>query len=175
MDMAQQQTVGGLPLSEDWLRDAGFKWHQLDRQPDKHWLLWIGDASDQPWSGPEDLGIELARGAYNGTDDTDWFCWLRCDSSHRYHRFLHVRHLKFVHEVIAIIEALTGQTWKPENVWYGSLRSEKASTYLRKERDRLDKRIHQEQCPWSESEKDSTRGKPLREHLDAAIKSGLSK
>lgn len=23
-------------LSEDWLRKTGFKWHQFDRQPEKH-------------------------------------------------------------------------------------------------------------------------------------------
>ena len=31
-----------LPLTEEWLKENGFKWHQFDRQPDKHWLLWLG-------------------------------------------------------------------------------------------------------------------------------------
>lgn len=162
-------------ISEDWLREVGFKWHQFDRQADKHWLLWIGGAKDEPWSSPEDLGIEVAAGAYNGSDHGDWFCWLRCDSSHRYHRFLHVRHICFKHELIQIVEGLSGTPWKPENVWYGSLRSEKVSSYLQAEKERLDKRIHSDQYPWSESEKDPDRGRPLREHMDAALKAGMAK
>lgn len=30
------------PITEEWLKSVGFKWHQFDRQPDKHWLLWLG-------------------------------------------------------------------------------------------------------------------------------------
>ena len=31
-------------ITEDWLKANDFKWHQFDRMPDKHWLLWIGGA-----------------------------------------------------------------------------------------------------------------------------------
>ena len=32
------------PITEEWLKEVGFKWHQLARQPEKQWLLWLGDA-----------------------------------------------------------------------------------------------------------------------------------
>jgi hypothetical protein len=38
------------PISEAWLKAAGFKWSQLDRQPDKHWILWLGGATSIPRS-----------------------------------------------------------------------------------------------------------------------------
>ncbi len=31
-------------ITEDWLYAVGFRWHQLDRQPNKQWLLWLGNA-----------------------------------------------------------------------------------------------------------------------------------
>jgi hypothetical protein len=33
-------------ISEPWLRCAGFKWHQIDRQPSKHWVLWLSHCFD---------------------------------------------------------------------------------------------------------------------------------
>jgi len=46
-DMTTQESArpaikDGVILTEEWLKRVGFKWHQLDRQPDKHWLLWLG-------------------------------------------------------------------------------------------------------------------------------------
>jgi hypothetical protein len=32
-------------ISEDWLRSVGFKWHQIDRQPSRHWVLGCRDVS----------------------------------------------------------------------------------------------------------------------------------
>lgn len=166
-----------LPITEDWLRSIGFKWHQVERQPEKHWLLWVGSANDEPWSGTEDLGIEVCTGAHNsrtgGSDE--WFCWLRCDSSHRYHRFLHIRHLRFQRELLCLIHGITGREFDPANVWYGSLHSPSRAEAFRLEQDRLDKRIHAGQHYWYESEKDPDRAAPLREHLDAAIESGKAK
>lgn len=34
-----------VPLTEEWLRQAGFRWDQLDRQPTKQWTLWMGGAT----------------------------------------------------------------------------------------------------------------------------------
>ena len=53
-------------ISEDWLRSVGFKWEQLDRQPSKQWILWLGRAlrdyaepNGRMFCGPDDIGIEL--------------------------------------------------------------------------------------------------------------------
>jgi hypothetical protein len=37
-------TCGGGPISEQWLQLAGFKWHHIERQPNRQWVLWLGSA-----------------------------------------------------------------------------------------------------------------------------------
>src|SRR4051812_37765117 len=106
-------------ITEEWLKSAGFKWHQLDRQPDKHWLLWLGPAIDDGMTSFEDLGIELApRWKQNG-----WFCWLRSDPAGRSHRFIHIRHIHTTEELILLIEGITGRKWSPANNLYGAMHS----------------------------------------------------
>jgi hypothetical protein len=164
-------------ITEDWLRDCGFKWSQFDRQPNKQWLLWLGGALGDSWTGPEDLGLELANGAYNHkTKEHDhWFCWLRSDSSHRYHRFIHVRHIQTQAELISMIEGLTGQKWDPANNWYGCMRTPEHAAHLREVLERLDRRIQRESPKWYESEKDETRAGPDRRDMEAAIETGKAK
>jgi len=58
------------PISEEWLASVGFKWHQLKRQPAKHWVLWLGGR--RFLQSYEDLGVELAP----GIRDANWTCWL---------------------------------------------------------------------------------------------------
>jgi hypothetical protein len=158
-------------ITEDWLREVGFKWHQLDRQPEKHWLLWIGDAvraRDHSLTSYEDIGIELAGGSYAGRDKAPgWFCWFRSDGAGRYHRFIHLRHLTDRSEVLNIVEALSGQPWDPANHWYGSVVSSEQAERNRREHDRLDRVMRRDGYPWSEIEKDDTRGRALPEHLEA--------
>jgi hypothetical protein len=36
------------PITEEWLREVGFRWYQFDLQPDKQWLLWLGTALAEP-------------------------------------------------------------------------------------------------------------------------------
>ncbi len=162
------------PITEDWLRAVGFKWHQFDRQPEKQWLLWVGAASGQWGCSSEDLGIELAPGSYDvAADNHDgWFCWLRADSSHRYSRFIHIRRLTTRGEVIELVEALTGSGWNPDLHLYGAVHHPKHAAQLRVDRARLDKVFAEEGHPWYSTEKDESRGRPLREHLEAAVKSG---
>lgn len=163
------------PISEDWLKEVGFKWHQLDRQPTKHWLLWLGDAVRESeggsWCTYEDIGIELAQGLpLRGDIAPQWFCWFRSDAAGRYHRFIHVRHLSSCDEVIKLVEAITGQTWNPENHLYGSCHSPRQAERIRKDDDRLDRKLLRSAHPWAEAEKDDTRGGALPEHLDHHIK-----
>jgi hypothetical protein len=164
-------------ISEDWLRDVGFKWHQFDRQPNKQWLLWVGQACGQWGCGTDDLGVELAPGSYDAVaDDTDgWFCWLRSDASHRYSRFLHIRRLRTRAEVIRLVEGLTGQDWNPELHLYGSIHHPKHAERLRADRQRLDLVLAENGHPWYPTETDESRGRPLREHLEAAVKNGGAK
>jgi hypothetical protein len=160
------------PITEDWLRESGFKWHQLDRQPGKHWLLWLGDAvraRDGSLMSYEDIGIELGPDAYTGRDKPEaWFCWFRSDAAGRYHRFIHLRHLRWQREVIALVEAISGQAWDPANSFYGSLVSpERAAQHRAEDAKRLDRELRHKGYPWSEIEKDDSRGRALPEHLEA--------
>jgi hypothetical protein len=154
------------PITEEWLKSVGFKWHQFDRQPDKQWLLWLGDFTSS--GDTQDLGIELAPGARDGF----WFCWLRSDCSHRYSRFLHVRRMKVRGDVIRLVVALTDSDWRPENHIGGAAMTQKRADSIRADSDRLDRRIMREGRPWRDIEKDDSRGGALPEHMQAAIDAG---
>lgn len=157
-------------ISESWLKDVGFKWHQFDRQPNKQWLLWLGDAMDDRMTSYEDIGVELALND-NRHDAPFWFCWLRGDSAGRYHRFIHVRHLQTRAELIRLVEGLTNQDWNPANHLYGCARTPEAAERIRREdaerADRMGK-----WPTWYDYEKDESRGRPTIEHAEAAIKNG---
>lgn len=130
-------------ITEEWLRSIGFRWEQLDKQPTKHWLLWLADACIDPvetsrrmFAASEDLGIEVAddqRGA--------WFCWLRADYAGRYSRFLHVRHIAERAELVSLIEAVTGRPFIATDVLYGSFRSPEQAKRLRNDSLRLDRHM----------------------------------
>lgn len=159
------------PLSEAWLKANGFKWHQFDRQPDKHWLLWLGGAIDGGmFTTFEDIGIEVAPNT--PTDPLAWFCWLRGDSAGRYHRFIHLRHIHTVGELVKLIEAISGASFDPAHCYYGSLHTPARAARIRAECDRLDRRLLQTGHRWSEAEKDDTRGRALPEHMEHHIKTG---
>ena len=168
------------PITAEWLASVGFKWHQLDRQPDKHWLLWLGDATSErhSFTSFEDIGIEVAPCGWknrNGDDIGDvgtWFCWFRSDAAGRYCRFIHIRHLRTAGDLVLLIEAITSQKWDPANNLYGSMRKPEDAERIRQESQRLDRRLRESGHPWSDVEKDDTRGRALPEHMTAAIKGG---
>lgn len=166
-------------ISDEWLKSVGFKWHQFDRQPEKHWVLWLGGAmaGRHSFTSFEDLGIELATCAYRNlhgdliAQEAGWFCWLRDDAAGRYHRFIHIRHLHTQRELIAMVEGLTGQTWDPENHLYGNLYRPEVAARLRMELERADRRLTlgaDNYSKWSDIEKDDTRGRALPEHMQVA-------
>lgn len=162
--------AAGTPISDQWLKDTGFKWHQLERQPTKHWLLWLGAAIRRNGLGfvdDEDLGIEISNGGWPGREQDWWFCWLRSDTSHRYGRFIHIRHVRTAADVIQLVEAFTGQPWDPSNHLYGSVRTPENAALIREADNRLDRRLMAEGHPWREQERDPTIGRPLLEHLEA--------
>lgn len=156
-------------LSEEWLKSAGFKWHQLERQPAKMWTLWLGGCTRTGISSFEDLGIEVAdNGGYPKPGAFTVF--LRADHAGRYSRFIHIRYVYSQEEVIAIIEALTGQKWDPANNIYGSMHTPEQAKRITEESKRLDLQWLRANHKWNEIEKDDTRGKALPEHYEAAEK-----
>jgi hypothetical protein len=167
-----EQVQSEEPITEPWLCSVGFKWHEFERQGSKQWLLWLGDACrrGRSFEDTEDLGIEVAS-----SRDGWWFCWLRSDGSHRYSRFLHIRHIRFQNELIAMIEGLTGQAWDPANNRMGAMLKPERAAWHRERENRLDQRIIRETTPWRSIEQDPSRGGALPEHMQAAIDAGKAK
>jgi hypothetical protein len=159
-----------LPITEEWLKLVGFRWHQLERQPGRHWLLWLGGALDDGTvAAVEDLGIEVSKVS---SADSQWHCWLRADYGRRYSRFIHLRHLTEQRELIATIEGITGKTFEPANNLYGAMHTEEAARRLREQAGRFD-RILMREKPHSEIERDDSRGGALPEHQEAFVQHRL--
>lgn len=130
-------------LSHEWLSSVGFKSHQHERQPHKHWKLLLGRGVDGGrFSTPDDLYIEVTpawwiggRGDKIGDPDA-WHCWLGGMNS----SFLHVRYFRTIPEFIALVEAITGLPWAPENHLYGMLHTAERGAQLRAEYEALQAR-----------------------------------
>lgn len=150
-------------ITAEWLASVGFKWHQMDRQPDKHWLLWLGPAVGDCI---ESLGVELAPCLSEGAG---WFCWLRADTSGRYSRFIHLRYVHTQADVQSLVAALSGTPWAPENHLWGAVRTPEQVAQLRAADARLDRRLLLNRPAWAECEKDPTRGGALPDHLEEHV------
>lgn len=106
------------PITEDWLASVGFKYREPEeRQPFRHWTL--------TFSEPDDDGLFLettmpgwlnANGDHINADK-GWFLWIG-----RNHKFMHLRHVYAQAEIIAIVEALIGQKWKPTRMGHVRVR-----------------------------------------------------
>ena len=96
-------------ITEEWLASVGFKYRAPDeRQQWKHWTL--------TFSEPDDHGLYLETTApgwlnRNGEHinaDSGWFLWIgrgtQCNRT---------RHVYEQSEIVAMVEALTGQKWEP--------------------------------------------------------------
>jgi len=153
------------PIDEAWLRAAGFMWQQGERQPAKHWLLWLGQALAEQEGGfcsLEDLGLEVAPvGAGSGA----WFCWLRSDAASRYGRFIHTRHMRTRLEIVRLVEALTNVAWTPHRHVHGICHGPKGYERAKEWAQRLDVQMMVERPVWHDFERD--------EHAAAANASTL--
>jgi hypothetical protein len=144
------------PITEEWLKSVGFRWDEFPRSGGKHWTLWFGDIEGGGFSSFEDLGVELARGL---RPEWGWNCWLRSDCSHKYARFIHLRHVQMCGDVIRLIVALTDMDWRPENHLYGSIRKPEQADYIRATENRPDRAI-MNRSHWAEHEKDESQMRP---------------
>jgi hypothetical protein len=96
-------------ITDLWLREVGFKPHWFANQPNQHWLLWLGD----------DIGLELSFG--RDKPQPWWFCWLRTGGEHIPERLIHIRYISSKHEVIVLVQALSGRRWNPSTHSNGSI------------------------------------------------------
>jgi hypothetical protein len=158
------------PLTEDWLKACGFRWHQFERQTSKHWLMWIGTAArgEGFLASYEDLGVELAQGGRDGDADW-WFCWLRDDAAGIYHRFIHIRHIRTRGDLAQLIEGLIGYAFDPANAPFGTLLKPEHAARVREEYERIDRKMNRERPKWSTIEEDEARSRPLPEDLEARV------
>lgn len=133
------------PITEQWLRAAGFK-RESGAEWKDHWVLWMGGAvADKTAYSSEDLGVEVAP-CLGG--DGRWFCWVRADYCGRYSRFVHVRHLRKAADLAGLIAALTGFPFDPANSMYGGYHKPETAARLREDyARRLEVRLARE---WAE-------------------------
>jgi hypothetical protein len=88
-------------ITDLWLREVGFRPHWFGNQPNQHWLLWLA----------VDLGLELSFGREKPRPW--WFCWLRTSGEHTPERSINLRDFSAKHEVITLVQVLTGRRWNP--------------------------------------------------------------
>lgn len=145
------------PITEDWLKEIGFKWHEVERSG-KHWILWIGSSlANNPAKGYrhssfDDFGIELSK---FGKDD-GYMCFYRADYAGRYSRFIFCRDIWTQEQLIRLIEALTDIPFDKQNAMYGTLYRPEQAAHLREENERLDRKMalaHR----WRDDEQDDTK------------------
>lgn len=127
-------------LTTKWLRDTGFKWHQLERQPSRHWLLWIGDClpEHEPpgrTMNSECFGVEVAKGDASASW---WVVWFRADYAGRYSRFLCAGHISTVEQLSGMIAGIIGRPFDPRDSMYGTLFRPDYAARQRDERSRFD-------------------------------------
>ena len=99
----------GRYITELWLREAGFKSHFFGNEPNKHWQLWLSP----------DIALDLSFGREKPLPW--WFCWLRTSGEHSPEKSINLRDLTFKHEVITLVQAVTGRRWNPARHYNGSV------------------------------------------------------
>jgi hypothetical protein len=145
-------------ITEQWLKENGFKWHDVERGG-KHWLLWIGGAVTENrsfgrTSSFEDFGIELSK---MRDGDSVWSLFYRADYAGRYSRFIFCRDVWETEHIEKMLEAITGFPYDKSCAMYGSYhRPEVAAYYRELDEKRLDRQIAL-RGTWTTDEKDDTK------------------
>jgi hypothetical protein len=102
-----------------WLNEVGFKPHTFGNEPNQHWLLWLSETT----------GLELSFG--RDKPRPWWFCWLRARGLHTPEKLINLRDLNSKHEVITLVQAVTGRRWNPARHYNGSVWIPKAARKVR--------------------------------------------
>lgn len=96
-------------ITEEWLASVGFKFREPgERQPWRHWTLTFSEQDDHGLYLETTMPGWLNRHGEHVNADSGWFLWIGRGS-----QFMHLRHVFEQSEVIALVEALTGQPWVP--------------------------------------------------------------
>lgn len=99
------------PITGEWLSANG--WKSISPRNDSHTrmpgfrLLTVGGelvCGRLPFHSPDDLCIGLAPTGTQG----EWHCWVYQMEPYRH---IHVRHVRYVWEVVRLWEGLTGSAW----------------------------------------------------------------
>lgn len=109
-------------ITDAVLHDLGFRkqWTQDTRRPNH--VLWLGDSRHHQ-TGSDDVGLELSEVVTSApSDDPKWYCWMRSDTISSRGRFCFVRFLRKRQDVIALIEAITGESYTRERIELGCFR-----------------------------------------------------
>ena len=109
--VCQNRYPGDGDLTEEWLASVGFKYREPgERQSFRHWTLTFHEPDDYGLYLETTMPGWLNKDGEHVNKDGGWFLWMgRSDLS----CFLHLRHIHTQREMIAIVEALAGQPWKP--------------------------------------------------------------
>lgn len=144
-------------ITEEWLKEIGFKWFDHERS-EPHWLLWMGNVIAQERkfrvTSFEDFGLEISKFQ---RDENIWGVFFRADYAGRYTRFLYCRDVTEQEQLIKLIEALTDMPFDKQNVLYGNYyRPEQAAHFREEDQRRFDRQMalgHK----WSDDEKDDSK------------------
>lgn len=96
-------------ITEEWLAEVGFKYREPgERQQFRHWTLTFSEQDDYGLYLETTMPGWLNQNGEHIGADRGWFIWIG-----REHKFLHLRHMYEQSEIVALVEALTGQPWSP--------------------------------------------------------------
>jgi len=107
-------------LTYEWLKVSGFhKIERLERQPTDHYRRCLGREmiGHGHLIADEDVCLDLS--ADREVDPRFWYVWLVRSSSQNSHPsvWIHIRHIVFVGELIAIYEGLTGRAFQAKRAY----------------------------------------------------------
>lgn len=96
-------------ITEGWLASVGFKYREPgERQPWRHWTLTFSEQDDHGLYLETTMPGWLNRHGEHVNAESGWFLWIGRES-----QFMHLRHVFEQSEIVALVEALTGQPWVP--------------------------------------------------------------
>lgn len=99
-------------LTENWLADVGFKYREPgERQSFRHWTLQFSEWTDHGLYIETTMPGVINRHGEHVGKDSGWFVWLG-----REHKFMHIRHMYYRKEMVALVEAVSGKPWTPTKV-----------------------------------------------------------